>query len=771
MDQRVVSFAHWVIKWRWAIIVLTVVAVIAAATGARYLSITSNYQVFFGKQNPQLQAYEALQKIYTQEDNLSFIIKPAGGDVFTPKILAAIRDLTAAAWRLPYASRVDSLTNFQHSFAEGDSLTIEDLVKDPGALDAKGLAAVRAVANREPLLSNRIVSLDGAVTNVNVTILQPGKNPKESLETMTAARKLAAKFTADNPGARVALIGVIPLNNAFTESGMRDVKTLVPLMYVILLVVMAALLRSVSATFVTFLVIGFSAATAMGLAGWIGIKLTPMSMMAPTIILTLAIADSIHVLVTLFKEMRQGASKHDAIVESIRVNFGPVFLTSLTTVIGFMSLNFSDAPPFHDLGRITAMGVTAAWIYSILFLPALVAVLPLRVKPRAGTFGWGMDRIAEFVISRRKVVLMAMTIVVVGLGAMIPRISLNDQFVRYFDKSLQFRADNEFAKQHLPGIYQVNWSLPSGQSGGISEPEFLNHAEAFARWLRAQPEVANVVSLTDVFRRLNKNMHGDDESYYRLPETRNLTAQYLLLYEMSLPYGLDLNNQINVDKSSLRMIATLKDITTVGLHQFEGRAEGWLGRNFPTAKDAKATSPFVMFAYISQRNIRGMLFGTFIAFLLISISIMLALRSVKLGLVSLVPNLVPAVMAFGIWSIFVGEVGMASSVTTATSLGVIVDATIHFLSKYMRSRRESGASAEDAVRYAFSTVGTALWVTAGILIVGFAVLALSTFKINGDMGLLTATAIAAALVADFLLLPALLLSVESSRSREGAVTP
>lgn len=170
-----------------------------------------------------------------------------------------------------------------------------------------------------------------------------------------------------------------------------------------------------------------------------------------------------------------------------------------------------------------------------------------------------------------------------------------------------------------------------------------------------------------------------------------------------------------------------------------------------------------MFAYISQRNIEGMLTGTTVAFILISLLLTFALRDIKLGAVSLVPNLVPALMAFGIWAAFIGQVDVAASIVTATSLGIVVDATVHFLSKYQRAKRQRSADTADAIRYAFSTVGTALWVTSAILISGFAILSLSAFRINQELGLLTAITLVCALFADFLLLPALLLTVDKDK--------
>ncbi|HIP80022.1 MAG TPA: RND family transporter, partial [Kiloniellaceae bacterium] len=491
-------------------------------------------------------------------------------------------------------------------------------------------------------------------------------------------------------------------------------------------------------------------------------NLTPPSSTAPTITLTLAVADSIHLLVTLLHAMRHGASKQEAIVESLRVNFHPIFLTSLTTAIGFLSLNFSDAPPFRDLGNITAIGVLAAWIYSVTFLPAFLAVVPLRVKQQTEARSDMMQKLAEFVLRRRQFLLYGMSALIIALAVWIPRIELNDQFVNYFDPSIPFRADTDFAMENLSGIYQIEFSLPATAEGGISEPDYLAKVDAFSDWLREQPGVVHVQTITDIFRRLNKNMHGDDPEWYRLPDERDLAAQYLLLFEMSLPYGLDLNNQINVDKSSLRFIATLENITTREARTLKQDSEAWIADNIP-ASATEATSPFVMFAYISERNTQSMLFGTGLALVLISFSLIVFLRSLKVGLLSIVPNVIPAVMAFGFWGLLVGEIGLASSVVAATSLGIIVDDSVHFLSKYLRARRERGASPEDAVRYAFATVGRALTVTSAVLVAGFAVLALSAFQLNQSLGLLTALAIFAALVADFLLLPPLLLAIDKEK--------
>lgn len=769
LDRAVTAYAEWVIRWRWVVVALSLALAAAAATGGQFLGFSTNYRVFFSPENPQLQAFESLQRVYIREDNVSIVIRPHSGAVFQPDLLRAVRGLTEAAWQMPYATRVDSITNFQNSTADGDDLRVEDLVPADSPLDAADLGRIRAAALAEPLIVDRLVAPDGRTLAVNVTVTLPLASENEVPEAMAHARALAEAFRAANPEVRVALTGSVALNHAFSESAEDDLTTLVPVMYGALLLAMGLLLRSIAGTVATLLVIALSAGTAMGLAGWLGIQLTPPSVTAPTIILTLAVADSVHILVTMLQRMRRGDDKHTALVESLRINFEPVFLTSLTTVIGFLSLNFSDAPPFRDLGNITAIGVAAAWLFSIAFLPALMAMLPVRVRRRPIGYASAMDRLADFVVRRHRPIVVATVATVVVLVALIPRIELNDQFVNYFDRSIQFRQDTDFAMEHLSGIYQAQWSLPAPGSGGIADPDYLARVERFVDWLRARDGVVHVQAVTDIFKRLNRNMHGDDPAWYRLPEQRELAAQYLLLFEMSLPYGLDLNNQINVDKSATRIVATLENVTTNDLRGLDDAAAAWFRENLPSAAGTTASGPFVMFAYIAKRNIEGMLTGTLVAFVLISLCLTAALRSLKLGAISLVPNLVPAFMAFGVWSVLVGQIGLASSVVTATSLGIIVDATVHFLSKYRRAQRTTGADAEAAVRYAFATVGTALWVTTAILIAGFAVLSLSTFEINASLGQLTALTLFMAIVVDFLLLPSLLILL-AGRDRRGAPT-
>ena len=763
MGTRIEAFAarhaERVIRWRWAFILLTLLLVFIAGSGMPKLDFANNYRVFFSTDNPDLIAFEAFQNIYTKNDNVMFVVQPGSGDVFTGEVAEAVEFITKEAWQIPYSTRVDSVTNFQYSWADGDDLSVDDLIRDGPSLSAETLQQKKAVAVNEPLLFGSMLARDTEATGINVTLQYPEKELTEVPEAVARARAIVTEAQKNYPDLHIALTGISMMNNAFMEAGMKDMQTLTPIMYLFLITVMVLTLRSFSATITTLFVIAFSAITAMGAGGYMGVQLTPVSLMAPTIVLTLAIADSVHILISMITGMREGLDKHTALKESIRINFLAISITSLTTIIGFLTLNLLDTPPFHHLGNMTAVGIAAAWFYSLTFLPAVISFLPVKVKQDYKESGITrlLTGYADFVAAKRKPILVTSTVAALVLIAMIPRIEINDQWVEYFDTSIQFRVDAEFGMNELTGVYLMEYSVESGSPGGINEPDYLTNLEKFTDWLRAQPEVEHVNSYTDIIRRLNKNMHGDDESWYRMPDNRNLAAQYLLLYEMSLPYGLDLNDRINIDKSASRISATLSNRTTREMRDFVTRSAEWLEQNTPSAMHAKATGPSAMFAYISFRNIKGMLQGNAIAIVCIAVILMLALRSIGIGALSLIPNAVPILMTFGLWGLLAGKIGMASATVSAVALGIVVDDSVHFLSKYLRARREKGLDKAEAIKYAFETVGLALVVTTIILTFGFLVMALSTFQMNQQLGMMTAVTMVLALIMDFTLLPALLL--------------
>ena len=751
-------FIGIVLHRRWAVLVATTLLMLAVTGGARFIGITNDYRSLFDEDNPQLAALDTLEETYASSNTALVAVAPRKGSVFTRETLAAIEELTEAAWRVPWATRVDSLTNFSHSEADGDDLVVEPLVEDAPSLEDDDLGRIEGIALGSIELAGRLVSHDGSVAGLAINFALPEDTDAALAEISGHLRGLLDEARASHPDLAYHLTGDVILHRTFADVTQGEMETLAPIVFLIIVVASALLLRSVLGTLALVITLVFVVNTTMGFAGWIGTVFNPVNSGVPIIVMTVAVAHSVHIVAAVLAGMRRGLDRHDAVAGSLRDNAWPVFLTTATTVIGFLSLNASDSPPFRVLGNLVAFGVVCAFVYSMTVLPALLSLLPVRAprgRPERADF---FDRFGAFVVGRRNFLLWFVALLSIALVLGIPRIELTDNWTRYFDERYEFRRDTDFVIDRLTGMETIEYSLRAGREGGITDPDYLRAVDTFAEWYREQPEVAHVQAFPDIMRRLNRNMHGDDPAFFRLPDDPALAAQYLLLYELSLPFGSDLNHRIDIAKSATRLTAVTRSLSARQQRELDARAQAWLAANAPRlATEGSGVS--IAFAHLSQRNIASMLRGTIIAMGLISLILIGVFRSVRLGLASLVPNFIPAAMSFGLWGYLVGRVGLAGSVMTAIAFGIIVDDTIHFLSKYLRGRRD-GLSAPEAVRSTFRTVGRALWTTTAVLALGFLVFASSGFEVSWALGLMVATTIVFALLADFLLLPPLLMAID-----------
>ncbi|HHE0500923.1 TPA: RND family transporter [Vibrio parahaemolyticus] len=744
-------------KYSLLVLLATIFLIIVATIGGKNLYFRGDYDIFFDGTNKQLLAFDEIQTTFAKTDNLAIVIAPEDGDIFTPQTLSLIQKITVDAWQVPYSSRVDSIANYQHTEAFDDDLLVEDLLYSEYELTPERISKVKSIALSEPVLKSALVSEKGDVTVVNITVQLPEMDKTAEVEEVVSSiNAMIDRYQRAYPDVTFHKAGIIAMNYAFMTAAQDDSSTLVPTMLVVILVFLTIMLRSILSVIATLIVIIGSVMATMGISGWAGMFLSTATVNVPTLIMTLAVADCVHVIATMRQSMKNGFTKVQSIERSIALNFVPILITSVTTAIGFLMMNMSDSPVLRDFGNLSALGVMVACFLSVTLLPALLKLLPIHVKMETSQDQKHvMDRLGDFVVSQRRALLPLSVVVIVVCASLIPLNKVNDESVEYFGQRNEFRQAADFMEERISGMTNISIAIKTNESQGIAAPDFLNTIGEFSSWLRGQPETDHVATLADVYKRLNKNMHGDDEAYYSLPQERELAAQYLLLYEMSLPYGLDLNNQINVDKSSIKMVLTVANLGSVELVDLENRIYQWFAEHAPQYQ-VVASSPSLMFAHIGETNMASMLSTLPITLVLISALLIFALRSVRLGLISLMPNIAPAVIGFGLWALISGEINLGLSVVVTLTLGIVVDDAVHFLSKYQRARRE-GQTAEQAVRYAFHTVGRALWITTVVLVAGFSVLAMSSFRLNADMGQLSAIVIFIALVVDFLFLPTLLM--------------
>lgn len=757
-------YFNLILRRPYRVLLLVVMVVITLGAGVHKLSFTSDFRTYFSSENPQLQAFEAMEKRFSRQDNLFFLVSGNSQHLFTQKGLTLVETLTEKSWQLPYVQRVDSLQNFQYTEVDGDELIIDDLYRSDELTADMSALKHRALTHADIQL--KLLSPDANVTGISLTLHLPeGITSAASLEAVEAARTMLQPLRADFPEFMIELGGSATSNVTMGEAIGQDIRSLLLISYAVMLVIMLFMLRTVSGVILVSALIGMSVLITMGLYGWMGYTLTPPTGFVPTAIMTIAVADTVHILVSYYFFLRQGEERNQALLSSLKINFSPVFITSITTMVGVLALNTSDSPPYRDMGNMIAIGVMVAWALTITFLPAILALLPAPAQHRdKGQHLW-VDQLADKVIHHHKLLFVVMLSIVAGCATLANKNIITERWHEFFDESFEVRKTIDHIDESLQGLHVLFFVADSEQSDGINQVEFLTQLDEFSSWLRAQEGVVHVTSLADTLKRLNQNLHEDDPAWYQIPESAEAAAQYLLLYELSLPTGLGLETTMTSDRSATCLQASLRRTDSASIRALETQAAAWAKANTPLLNITETTGLDVVFANLTHRNVSAMLEGTGLALVVISLLMVGALRSFKLGLISMVPNVFPALMAYGLWGVLSGHIDTATSVVACLSLGIVVDDTVHFLSKYNHARTALNKNVEDAIRYAFHTVGVALLITSSILVGGFMVMEFSHFNPSRAMGLLLALTIATALIIDFLLLPPLLLLTDRRRQQ------
>ena len=367
-----------VLAQRWLVVGIASVVMLAMTGGAPRIGVTNDHRILFDENNPQLAALDAMEETFSESETALIAIAPRDGSVFTREALGAIEALTEAAWRVPYSTRVDSLTNYNHSEAVEDDLAVEPLVYDALGFSDDELARVRDIAMNAVEISGRLVSRDGSVGGLAINFALPHEPDAAVVEITDHLDALLDEARASHPDIDYYATGDVLMNRAFADATRSDLENLSPIVLLVILVATIALLRSVLATIAVMATLIFTVNTTLGFAGWLGTVFSPINSGVAIIVMTIAVADSIHIVTSALAGLRRGLDKQRAIMESLRSNVRPVCLTSITTAIAFLSLNASDSPPFHVLGNLVAFGVMCALLYSLTLLPALLSLLPLR---------------------------------------------------------------------------------------------------------------------------------------------------------------------------------------------------------------------------------------------------------------------------------------------------------------------------------------------------------------------------------------------------------
>ena len=641
------------------------------------------------------------------------------------------------------------------------------LIEDKLLLEDSGkILEIKKITEDTDSIQNVLVAKDHSSSIISITVNREDNNELINTEIYSAVQGLIRKYIDNNTDHEIALSGSVASSATITKAMKSDLSIISSATLLVISLLLALLLKTYSGVLIVIAISLLSITSTFGLFSLLGVTITPTHAFAPTAICTIAVADLVHILSTYYHQIHQGSDKKAAIQYSLEQNWKPILITTLSTIVGALCLNSSDSPPYQILGNMIAFGVLSAYILSILLVPITLSWLPppARYRTRDTAFQSVSVKLSTTIIKHRKAITITLLICCVFSGFLISKNKVTERWYEYFGKDKPFSIAINELDDVSSGIHKIIYTVRSKEGEfGINAPAYLAELDLFAVWLRNQEKVGFVDTHTTTLKKINQDLHGGNSSYSTIPSDKQSVAQYLLLYEMSLPVGLGLDNIQNSDQSASKLTVVLHKMDSQELIDFDRKAISWLSNNSTFLSVDEGTGMDLIFAYLSSSNIKDIVGGSLLGLILIAVILCYALKSFRLGLVSLVPNLLPLLIAYGLWGFIDGKISVAASVVMSISLGIIVDDTVHFLSKYQYARNSLYYAPAKAIEYVFQTVGPALLITTIVLVSGFMLMLMASFTPSQSMGVLLSLVLSIALIIDFLLLPALMLFLEPAQ--------
>jgi uncharacterized protein len=715
--------------------------------------------VWFSESDPLLERLRNFEQTFGSDDSVIVLVELKQGDVFTPKVISLIQELTERVWEVPLVSRVESLTNYHWSYAEGDNLITEPFIPDEYAQDQDFLKQRRVDGLNHSVLPGVFFSRDGQSAMIFGRLaLNPSSTPRDA-EILNTMNSILVDY--EDPAWKLHSLGQPVLSANFQQKSFRDIFLLTPILVLLVLIYLFWTFRSLMGVMIPFSIIVASIGFSAGMTGLIQAKVNSLTFILPSILIAISIADSIHLLATFFDQFSKTQKIELAAQRSLIKNLSPIFLTSLSTSIGFFSLSFSDILPVKELGILAGLGTISAMIFSYLWVvPLLLLFVSRQVKMNHPMnqrmlsrdavrryLGW-IDRHATSIIVSFTVV----TTLGVWLGF---QNKVDSNPYKYFKESDQLSQSNQYSLIHYGGVGGPELMIDSLKPGGAKEPEFLQQVESFQEWLNQRPVVNRVMSVIDILKEMNKALFEGDESEYRIHPQKDVIAQELFLYTMGLPLGMDLNNRMDLAEQKVRLslLWSLQD-SAPSLAELKVIEQEATNRGLAVQSTGKS----ILFQQMNEHVVYTFFTSMGAAIFLISLILFWVYRSFTLGLISLIPNCIPVFLGAGLLYLLGKPIDIGTAIVASVTLGIAVDDTIHFLSHYHRLIKD-GMDRMEALVEVLSSTGLALIITTFILATCFGLFIFASLVPNINFGILCAFVLTMALVCDLIILPAILLKV------------
>ncbi len=752
----ITKFSGFLVYRRWLALLIGCLCLFVLSAGMMSLKSDFSYRIWFKEDNNYLKRFDEFERLFGNDENIAVVIHSPDG-IFDEDSIRFVKNLTQSLWTVKDIIRVDSLSNYNWTDVDQDSIIVEPLFPIEETVTSKDIAGKRKKIMAHEVLPGYLISKDQKTTIIYGQLqpaIQGGPDFKGVVE---SAREVLASYQ-DDPNHTLYMTGTAAINYGFEELGTQDMEKVMPVVMSLIIVLLLVSFRRMSGMILPFMVIIASIVMTMGAAGFLGLQFNNLTSAVPPILIAISIADSVHILFSFFRYRRADYERKEAAFLSAQHNFLPTLLTSVSTMIGFFSYATADVVPIVQMGIMAGLGTLFAWLATMLLLVPTLAWLPLRIKQKTDmTTAEQPSALAIAYVSwiqRHATMVIVVSVVAVAYAVFIAtKNEVNSDPLKYFAENVPVRVANDFAEDHISGMQALEIMVESGREEGVKNPAFLHKVDEFQNWLLEQPYIDKTISLLDIFKDTNRALNGGKQEAYAIPETEAWAAQELFLYTMSMPEGMDINNRVTIDNRSLRLTAlsSLHDSkeSLYEINRIEEKAQE-LGLN------ARVTGKMPLSHSINPLIVHSFFYSIVAAFVVIAALISLVFRSVWIGLLAMVPNIVPLFFGAAIMALLNRPLDVGTVLVASTCLGIAIDDTIHFLSNYYK-RLQAGYDKSMAIAQVFAHTGPALLITTVVLVISFGSFVMGSFIPNVNFGVLTAVVLSVALLVDFTLLPALLL--------------
>ena len=794
------GFAHFIYNHRIKTIAVVMAAVTAMVFHIPKIKVDTSTEGFLHEKDPTLQAYNDFRDQFGRDEIIILALNPPR--IFEQKFLKRLKAFhDELAETVPYVDDITSLVNARNTRGEKDVLIVEDLLENWPETPSEMSALIQRV-RKNRLYQNLLISKDGRFTTVvirthshssigqDTDILEGFDNQqsdesdtaartaekggyltdKENSEVVHAVREVVQKYqAADFP---VYIAGSPVVTHFLKRAMMKDIRKFMALAIITVALFLFVMFRRITGVLLPLVVVILSLLCTIGVMAAFGAAIKVPTQILPSFLLAVGVGTSVHILSIFFQRFERGVAKKDAIAYALGHSGLAVVMTNVTTASGLLSFSTAEVAPIADIGIYAAVGVLLAFIFTIVLLPALLALLPIssrqskKLNPGTRIMDHFLTAVSHFSTSYSKTILIVSGIIMVLSMLAILNIRFSHYVLGWFPKTNSIRLATQKIDDELRGSLTLEVIIDTRKENGLYEPHILNKLEEAARHAESlefeELFVGKAWSLTSILKEINQALNENRSAYYRIPQDRELVAQEFLLFENS--GSDDLEDFVDSQFSKARLTFKVPFIDAVKSGKMMDSITEYLNKQFPETQ-VTLTGMMALLARTIYNAIKSMAKSYAIALVVITILMVLLIGRLRIGLLSMFPNLAPILLMLGVIGAFSIPMDLFTMMVASVAIGLAVDDTIHFMHNFRRYYDQSG-DPQKAVYETLHTTGRAMLVTTIVLSIGFFIFAFATMNNVINFGLLTGFTIIMALVADYLIAPALMVVVNKPRAVE-----